>query len=419
MRMSSEVARVGLLVGSALMLMASNCTTGNNGSEDAGPQEIVCTSKSDCPDEFYECTQGVCRKPCGNDDVCDFGEFCTNAGFCQRGCRDTASCNDPEKLCVAGVCTDRSGVGACATKADCVTPPDTNVCVDGACVPPPANCTGPQDCPGAGQCNGFTRQCFNPNGDCMVSADCNRLTMCAGGGCTCTPDRQCVTTPTCTLMNEGTACGSGQYCDVAQTPSRCAQAPACVKQADCDAVDLACNRTTRICERTPVCTSSTQCSGRYSFCNVAAGFCQEPTCTNGGTMCQNGAMCAADGTCGGGPMCTTNSECSLGPPVQYCNATSRTCQVGCRSDADCNAQLFEKCTGAHICEVMGMGTGGGDGEACPNGDGDCRAGYLCSPLLGVCREACMDGACPPCPQTGYGCFLLYCSPTAMPPMCTP
>lgn len=418
MRSFQFLVQAVLCVVTSLVLGAGGCLTEPSATSDGGGvTEQFCSLDGDCP-EFFECAGGICRKPCGNDDVCDFNAFCNGEGYCQAGCRDTPSCNDPNLLCVAGVCTDRNQVGTCATKADCVEPPNTRVCVDNQCVDPPAQCTGPQDCPGEGQCNGFTRECFNPNGDCMVAADCNGRTGCQASGCTCTMDRRCVPTPTCTLQDEAVTCGVGSFCDTTQQPMRCGASPACTRQTDCDAVRLACNSTTHVCERARDCTTPADCAGSvFTYCNTAQGFCQQANCINGGVMCSPpNDTCQTDGTCGPGAAitCTQHDQCPLGPPVQYCDAVNQRCRVGCRSDTNCNAGVGEKCNGNHVCEIPGGsssgGVGGGDGDPCPNGDGDCRVGYGCAPLFAVCRELCVSPACPECPQTGYGCALAWCSP---------
>ncbi|MBI5498008.1 MAG: hypothetical protein HY904_23595 [Deltaproteobacteria bacterium] len=423
MRLSVLSLAVPLWAGLSFLLQASSCTPtsgGDDGGSSSGAPQHFCTQDTDC-NEFESCVGGVCQRPCGTDDVCEWTEFCNGSGYCQQGCRDTPSCDDTTKLCVDGACVDRTTVGTCGTKADCDA---TKVCTDGQCVNPPATCSGPQDCPGSGQCNGFTHACFDPAGDCTVAADCNGKPGCTEG-CTCTQDRRCVATPTCTLTDEATVCGVNSYCDTAQNPSRCASSPTCQRQADCDAAALSCNRTTHLCLRAPTCSGETDCTAAAPFtkCNTAAGHCQEPTCTNGGITCSGTETCGTDGRCspGGAQTCTTNTDC---PATQYCDNATLTCKTGCRSDANCNAAAGEKCNNAHACVVVtgtdgGSAGGAGDGEACPNGDGDCRVGYACSPLLGVCREQCTSASCP-CPQTGYGCIGGFCSPFQQPPTgCTP
>jgi hypothetical protein len=349
--------------------------------------------------------------------VCEFGQFCTNAGYCQAGCRDTASCNDPNLLCVDGTCQDRNSVGSCATKADCMA---TKVCTDNQCVDPPAMCTGPQDCPGTGQCNGFTRTCFDPNGECMMAADCAGKPQCTSG-CTCSSDRRCVAAPVCDLATERQTCGLNNYCDTTSNPPRCASSPICSRQADCDATRLACNRTTRVCERGAACTTNATCAAPFGHCNTTAGYCQEATCTNMGITCMATETCRMDGTCGPGNAvtCTRNEDCPTMPSMQYCEPTNATCRAGCRNDSNCNAGIGEKCNGNHVCAIPmgssssgGMG-GGGNGDACAD-DSECRAGFGCS-AINVCRELCTPG-CPPCPLTGFGCFFgIYCTELGTPP----
>lgn len=104
-----------------------------------------------------------------------------------RFCEDDFDC--PERAtCRGGVCED---VGAgCVTKSECSA---EHVCVEGACVPPPATCSSSEECPGSLACDGFSRECFDPNasgcqsaGDCMLEPGCGDGCTCEGNG-TCAP----------------------------------------------------------------------------------------------------------------------------------------------------------------------------------------------------------------------------------------
>ncbi|MEW5848721.1 MAG: hypothetical protein AB2A00_07895 [Myxococcota bacterium] len=400
-----------LLGGTAAALHGCLTTTGTQTPGDAGSGLATCITNEDCKaiDEFDECVAGLCQRPCSTDDVCDPNEFCTAQGYCQVGCRDSTGCTD-DKLCLDGVCRGRDEVGSCATKADCTNPPNTNICRDGVCVPPPAQCNRPDDCPGPQQCNGFTHTCFDPTPECSVDADCAGKSQCTNG-CTCNPERKCTPTPTCTLATEATDCAAGTYCDTTQNPGRCKTSPPCQKQSDCDAFDLACDVAAVTCKRSPSCPATpSPCVAPFSYCNATAGYCQAPTCTNGGITCGANETCRADGTCGpsGATTCTSHNDC---PATQFCHASSLTCRPGCRSNANCTAPQI--CNSEGSCVNDNTGGGGGDGTPCED-DSVCRSGYSCSGI-GVCRENCQSGQCPPCPQTGYGCVFVWCAPSAEPP----
>ncbi len=102
-------------------------------------------------------------------------------------CEDDFQC-PARSLCRGGLC-EEAGAG-CASKSECTL---GDVCVEGACVPPTGSCSSSEECPGASVCDGFSRQCFDPNAtgcgsanDCMLEPGCEDGCTCEGNG-TCAP----------------------------------------------------------------------------------------------------------------------------------------------------------------------------------------------------------------------------------------
>lgn len=110
----------------------------------------------------------------------DAGPLTPDAGVV--ACVDDDQC--PAGRCLAGLCR----AVECASKTDCTA---GLVCIDAACVAPPAQCTTSDECPGAAVCDGFSRTCFDPNASgCVAAGDCALEPGCEDG-CDC-DDGVCV-----------------------------------------------------------------------------------------------------------------------------------------------------------------------------------------------------------------------------------
>ncbi len=444
MRNSADASVASFLIGSmprivvgvaasALCLMMG-CTTGaqpqdGGEPETPGPEAATCNDVSECPDTVnYDCL-GVCLQKCAADDVCRAEEYCSNRGYCEAGCRNSTTC-EAGFVCNAGACVSSGNAGSCGSKCDC-SPGE--VCTGGVCQPPPDECNGPADCgrgPGdnceAFQCNGFTRQCFDPDPQpCSVAADCVGRPGCTTG-CSCTPGGQCVPEVDCTVADEATTCGQGFYCNDSGT---CDVAPSCTGDADCAAAGLTCNEGLGVCERAQPCQSNADCTTPpATYCNLDATppGCEAPNCNNGGVTCNPATeTCTADGRCipqGNGDTCSSDAECSAAPwpDTEYCSFASGNggvCASGCRTNANCPSGQI--CNGGRQCVAdNGGGTLGQNGDSCSDTvvSSDCQAGLICT-LLGTCRESCAEpgpcnGGADCCPLTGGDCeagiFLNFC-----------
>jgi hypothetical protein len=389
-------ARLLRLVATVVAVVAvGSCTRAIDSPADAGTGSdstlVSCTEVTDCPDPDPSRTRcnGICLTICnGADEACPLDSFCDATGTCARGCRDSSTCPEGQ-LCVNGNCSTQSA--QCSSRCDC---DPGEICKDGACQSPGASCTTKDDCPRgpadrceAYQCNGFSRQCFDPDPQpCAAAADCAGRPGCTGTSiCTCTSAGACVPDVVCTPQDERTTCGTGNFCD---GTGRCQALTQCTQPSDC-APGLTCNNGSGVCERPQACTSSTQCGPPpATFCDATTGFCAIPNCINQGTTCSNGLVCSqGSGRCvtPGGAACTNDSACQ---PSEYCDIADQVCRTGCRSNADCASG--QNCNGAHVCVGGGGGGGNGDaqfGELCTD-DADCQAPMFCGPLTSTCAEPC-------------------------------
>lgn len=407
------------------VVVVAGCPRPLDAGVDAGPVDspfVTCSDVSECPGFVQDATtqvvrcDGVCLTICnGADEACPALQFCDANGTCAVGCRESSECGD--QLCVAGTCQD--GSSQCATKCDCQVGEVCNV--DGQCVAAGVSCNASADCPRgpvgpaddceAFTCSGFTHLCSDPTPTpCALSADCVGRPGCTGGAvCTCTASGACVPDVDCTAATEIAACGADNFCD---GNGDCQALPVCAVDGDCAAAGLTCNEGLGKCERPQACTSSTQCTSLpTTFCNLDEGFCAQPTCTNGGTICNADQSCSADGRCvtqGTGTACSGDATC---PADQFCNFTLNPdqCAVGCRDNLSC--PINQDCNGAHQC--AGGSAGGQFGDSC-TADGDCQAPMICGLATGTCAEPCFDATeCIACAATNGSCrcnLFGFCSP---------
>lgn len=406
------------------LLAAGDCNPETKVKDPVETDDNTCQFDEDCsPSE--SCVVGLCLRRCSVHDVCDPGQYCSPNGFCELGCRSKSECAEG-KLCALGACV--TGTGDCTTKHDC---PEGLVCVSGECGDKPATCLSEQDCPGDQLCNGLTQTCFDPNpAGCNSALDCVGRTECSQNDCVCDPDsHSCARDLACAITTEFADCGVGGLCH----EDTCVPLPGCSQQSDCDAYGLYCDLSDRLCRRTAECTNSAQCTSQApaTYCNTTVGRCEEPSCHNGAVTCSGvNSDCNAEGRCvpPAGAACTSHRDCcpdtgTSCTATEYCDlpvgATAGSCRAGCRTDADCNMSANQTCNAYHQC-TSGSTTGsGGDGDPC-EGQEDCRAGYFCGALSGVCYELCDDpDAEGQCPETGKTCtqifFVTLCTDSFEPP----
>ena len=113
-----------LLIGLAWVAMVAMACPTTISEPDAGPaipgtEDLQsCESVDDCPDQTnYDCL-GICLQRCASNGACRQSEFCSPRGYCEKGCRDSSSC-DADFVCVAGACKDTESAGSCGSKCDC------------------------------------------------------------------------------------------------------------------------------------------------------------------------------------------------------------------------------------------------------------------------------------------------------------
>lgn len=152
----------------------NNCPTGSPTPQDCANDPVY--NKFD-PDGCY-CAE------CLSDNDCDTaaGESCNPNGECMN-CSEQCdpsqggnACSQAGFYCVSNCCVE------CVGNTDC---PQGDVCVDGACGPPPDCSTDPTVCTGGMVCNQSTGQCETPQTgqSCSVPTDCPQGQFCQGGQC--------------------------------------------------------------------------------------------------------------------------------------------------------------------------------------------------------------------------------------------
>jgi hypothetical protein len=310
-----------------------------------------------------------------------------------------------------GVEGEGEGEGECTSKCDC---DPGQLCKDELCVPASTDsCQDSDDCPRgpldptdqceAFQCNGFTDQCFDPDPAsrlCTQASECVGRPGCVGGAvCTCTDSGDCVPDVACTVQNESTTCGFGNFCD---GDGRCRGLPACTVPGDCTD-GLVCNGGTGFCERPQPCAVSADCGiAPNTFC--ADNFCTVPTCTNLAITCVDPQVCNPQGLCV--PTCVDDTTCQAN---EYCDSGipgSRVCAVGCRDNSSCPGG--QVCAGNRQCVAEGQ-----FGDPCIDAT-ECQAPMVCGLLAGTCAEPCATPAdCVACNAVNGACTcngVGFCTP---------
>jgi hypothetical protein len=293
-----------------------NDCDGTVDNQNTNNMPALCSAGKDCVKSSFGCQ---CAAPCENKEFpCPAGQSCVQVmiggmsvpakycvsdacgGDCSNqktlGTNNKVICGpagtpaDPATCLVPPVCACK-GQNGCQNPCNGVSCQAGLVCTDygvnaGKCVP--NNCFN-TPCPGCGKvCNGGTcvddpctpTSCL-PSQECKPSADFTSFTCvtpCATVSCAATEacvDGACV--PTCSP-----ACGSGQTCDLSQSP------PSCVADK---------------CEPSP-CTDN-------SCCNRLTGACGNCACE--GVLCPAGDVCK-DGQCinGGGTTSSSATASSSG-----------------------------------------------------------------------------------------------------------
>jgi len=390
----------------------------------------VCDGKGTCRDAQvidcspFLCSSGSCNTSCLSDADCESGRQCVatsskgTPGSCGKGkpglpCTDPSECESNQ--CVDGVCCESACGGACRS---CNLPGSPGQCVSVAAgaVDPRNGCKdlGKESCGTNGLCDGAggcqmyatgtvcgTEACVegaytpaatcNQSGQCVTPASltCNPYA-CNGASCfnACSSDTQCVTgnpcvNGSCGFIPVGGSCSSAKECQ----SGHCAQGVCC--NSDCTDACMACDLASSVGKCTPVADNSPdpqeKCKGTLQNTCGMTGACKAGVCSywDKGKSCAP-AACATNSSatpasaCDGAGKCVTPSAIDCGKFI--CSPTSKACNNGCKSDADCNAP--------NTC-VNGSCGLKSSGAACSAGN-QCESGFCTEGVC--CNSACSDGS---------------------------
>ncbi len=346
--------------------------------------------------------RGQCpAAPCGSNDDCNDGLFCTvdtcvNPGatgncFCvQRNCNESPdlfctddSCNETTDTCdhVPHTCSaptpfcseSLDSCVACLQNSDCTVSPRLT-CSSGVCV----QCTNSSQCQDGQYCNG-TESCNSTTGLCQAGTPPTCPKTCFQGtvpnGTTCTTDANCGTGGRCLGM-----CSNAR--------AACVQ---CEMSATCD--------DGKYCNGAELCSKSGPTTDQ---CVVGT----PPVCKKCVGGAQNLQPCSTNADCGNPPGPGT---CTGGP--SYCDEVSNQC-VGCLNSSQCedlnycttNNCIFNSCaypSNPAICS---------DGLWC-NGDEVCTwvLGNPCSQFND--RDHCCSSGTPRNCADSFSCTVDSCNET--------
>ena len=356
---------------------------------------------------------------CTETDECDGGGTCVGSGDpCAAGGECNETCNEDNDDCFDPFgtacgdptdddCTDPDtcdGAGNCQDNHEFATTP----CDDGLFCTETDECDGEGDCVGfddpcasGGECNETcnedTDDCFDPFGTACgdgTADDCTDPDTCDGAG-SCQDNHAPPTTP----CDDGLFCTETDECDGAGicvgTGDPCAGGSEC---------NQTCNEVTGDCfdpygttcgsSADDDCTDPDTCDG--------AGACQpndEPASTpcNDGLFCTETDECDGSGTCiGTGDPCAGGGECN-----QTCNEGTGDCYdpfgTACGNSADDDCTDPDTCNGAGTCQANDepLGTTCNDGLFCTETD-ECDGAGTCvgtgDPCAGgeECNQTCND-----------------------------
>ena len=327
-----------------------------------GATVVQCIADETQPCESFECVSasGACEwVALGDGLACDDGDPCTGASTCSAGeCAGPAIACDDGNPCTIGTCDSASG---------CVYSPTSGPCDDGNA--------------------------------CTASSICSFGT-CAGTDdtCTCTSDGDCV------AQEDGDVCNGTLICDDGKCVVDLATVVICADDGD-PCVATSCVPATGACVDSPAdgagcddgdpCTTGDTCAG---------GGCVggEPPSCDDGNPCTAGSCdpatggcsfaAAPDTACDDGNPCTTGDAC-VGAA---CAGAENLC--ACTVDADCDAQITNKCLGVAECAFDGCALVPDSEVQCASEDDTPCAFLGCDPATGGCVQvvleegvACDDG----------------------------
>lgn len=303
------------------------CAAVDAGTVAAGCQGYVCSPV------------GTCRTSCDDDTECAPGRYCAVSQCAAKKTLGMTCGEDEECLsgnCVSSVCCNSACNGPCQT---CVATGN-----EGTCVPlspgTAVSACAPFVCAGDGGCH----------------------TTC-GGGITCAPGANCVSSVCTGLKGNGGGCDAGTQC----TSTFCADGVCC--NGACGGACEQCNIAGKLGSCTALAAGAAGAPACTPYvCNGAAGAC--PTSCTSDTSCQNGYYCRA-----GSP-----STCAVKKTLGTACTLPNECMSGiCASGVCCSAACGGPCESCAMPGAAGSCTARDAGIACTSGGvtGQC-VGLTCT-----------------------------------------
>lgn len=388
--------------------------------------ELTCTSDAECGAPGTRCDVSAQRCICVEDEACEDGQFCNNAGVCQdeAGCTSNLDCRDANTYCdiLSGQCLEGEPL---ITEAQCGLATHCGfglVCEEGRCVP---GCFDDGDCPLGEVC--FDGQCATGlcGGDsyCEYGERCRENLQCVtdtrGPYCrSCSPRTGANPNPCddgrnfCLINNRelggfanfcGVDCSLGQPCP---NGYQCGGVIILTQQQCLSEADCRCDRNS-IRFATKTCTVAETCDPRLpngqpdpdaDRCLIEG----VPDCSGGAGdgLCivsrgqrSGNCTCVTDDDCGGndgatcvGGLCCTGNVRPEGPRCVGGEGTiAGFCTCG--TDNDCPQDVCDGTSGRCTFTGRPCTPGAGDCTAIPCSGGGCLIGQNCAPVQGLtCSE---------------------------------
>ena len=388
-------------------LCIQDCEGRECGDNGCGGLCGVCGADEGCQNHQCVCTPDCTGKQCGMDGC---------GGTCQPGCTDAFSCTTD--ICSGGDCSHPVQDFFCLIGGVCVPSGTVNpdnpcekckpaqiktawsqvengtsceggqVCFDGACCNPLANCLG-AEC-GDDGCGALCGACAGPfdlceGGACVCQpqclekecgpdscagncGDCLGGRVCQDSSCVCVPqfETECCGQDACWLDSCGVSGGIAAECPFGCDGGEC-------QNCTPDCVD-------KLCGPDGCGGSCGDCAGPQDLCETGLCVCQ-PECT--------GVACGPDGCDGSCGICPGPQDaCIAGSCICQPDCTGKVCGVdGCGGDCGVCPGIQDACiAGACVCQPECAGKVCGP-DGCEGVCGVCDDGLWCT------ADSCIDGAC--------------------------
>ena len=342
----------------------------------------------------FTCSSGACDDPCGGDDECVAGHFCSSGSCVPKGgkgapCDDDDECTDGQ--CVDDVCCESACDGACEACSTLAKGAGD----DGECEAvvlggdPDDDCAAeaPETCGRTGACDGSGACQLHAAGVSCGMSTCDTST---AKGQICDGDGMCVTSMTgvdCAPY----ACASGACRNPCSAPSDCLTGYVCVsgtcRQPGSSGTPCedGSQCSTGLCVDGVCCDDA--CGGTCVACSAAKkgqgadGECgpiraaQDP---DSECAAEDESSCGQNGQCNGAGACArwaAGTECAPGT----CSGTTQTATSTCDDDGECVSGTRTECVRGYRCDGRSCATGCDD-------DTQCATGYVCD----MARDTCVS-----------------------------